>query len=169
MVSMQRITPNLWFNNQAEQAVKFYTSIFKNSKVGRTTRYGKVGFEHHHQPEGSLMTIEFELEGQKFIALNAGPEFPFTEAISFIVNCDSQEEVDFYWNKLSQNGDPNAQMCGWLKDQFNVSWQIVPRMLSNAMVDPEKAELVMEALFSMKKPDIDTLYHAYKGKISTIS
>jgi predicted 3-demethylubiquinone-9 3-methyltransferase (glyoxalase superfamily) len=169
MAKMQKITANLWFNDQALEAVKFYTSIFKNSKVGKTTRYGKAGFEYHHKPEGTPMTVEFEIEGQKFVALNGGSEFPFTEAISFIINCDTQEEIDYYWSKLEQNGDPNAQMCGWLKDQFGVSWQIVPSDLSTILCDPEKAELVMNEIFSMKKLDMAALHQAYKGKISAIS
>ncbi|MDB5021604.1 MAG: hypothetical protein JWQ28_2731 [Pedobacter sp.] len=169
MVTMQKITTNLWFNDQAVEAVKFYTSVFKNSKIGKTTRYGKAGFEFHHKPEGTPMTIEFEIEGQKFVALNGGSEFKFNEAVSFIVNCDTQEEIDYYWSKLEVNGDPNAQMCGWLKDQFGVSWQVVPSSLSSILCDPEKAELVMTALFTMKKPDIAALHQAYKGKTTAIA
>lgn len=169
MATLQKITTNLWFNNQAVEAVKFYTSVFKNSKIGRTTRYGKAGFELHHKPEGTPMTIEFEIEGQQFVALNGGPEFPFNEAVSFIVNCDTQEEIDYYWSKLTENGDPNAQVCGWLKDQFGVSWQVVPSILTNLIIDPEKAELVMTALFTMKKIDIAALHQAYKGKITSLT
>lgn len=169
MATLQKITTNLWFNEQAVEAVKFYTSIFKNSKVGKTTRYGKAGFEYHHKPEGTPMTIEFEIEGQQFVALNGGSEFKFNEAISFIVNCDNQEEIDYYWAKLSEGGDPNAQMCGWLKDRFGVSWQVVPSTLTTILCDPDKAELVLTALFSMKKPDLAALHQAYKGKISSIS
>lgn len=168
MATMQKITPNLWFNGQAVEAVKFYTSVFKNSKTGRTTRYGKAGFEFHHQPEGTPMTIEFELEGQKFLALNGGPEFPFNESVSFIIRCDTQEEIDYYWGKLSENGDPAAQNCGWLKDQFGMTWQVMPGNLPDLLCDPEKAELVLSALMTMKKPDLDGLHRAYKGKVTTL-
>jgi predicted 3-demethylubiquinone-9 3-methyltransferase (glyoxalase superfamily) len=168
MATMQKITPTLWFNGQAVEAVKFYTSVFKNSKTGKTTRYGKAGFEFHHQPEGTPMTIEFELEGQKFLALNGSPQFPFNESISFIISCDSQEEIDYYWGKLSENGDPAAQNCGWLKDQFGMSWQVTPAGFQDLLCDPEKAELVLSALVTMKKPDIETLHRAYKGKVTTL-
>src|ERR1043166_9430070 len=112
----QRITINLWFDSEAEDAAKFYTGIFKNSKIGKIARYGKAGFEVHHRPAGSVMTVEFELDGQKYLALNGGPIFKFNEAVSFIINCDGQEEVDYYWNRLTAGGDPGAQQCGWLKD-----------------------------------------------------
>src|SRR5882724_6565447 len=121
MATLQKITSNLWFNNQAEEAAKHYTSIFKNSGIGRITRYGKEGFEIHKQPEGSIMTVQFWLEEQEFVALNGGPDFKFNEAISFIVNCRAQDEIDYYWEKLSEGGDKNAQMCGWLKDKFGLS------------------------------------------------
>ena len=126
---MQKITPFLWFANQAEEAVKFYTSIFRDSKIGKVTRYGKEGFEIHRMPEGTIMTAEFQIEGQKFVALNGGPHFKFTEAISFVVNCQTQEEVDYYWEKLSEGGDEKAQMCGWLKDKYGMSWQVIPTVL----------------------------------------
>ncbi|MEO6220281.1 MAG: VOC family protein [Ginsengibacter sp.] len=165
MATMQKITSNLWFDNQAEDAVKFYTSVFKNSKIGRIARYGKEGFEIHGRKEGTVMTMEFQVEGQSFVALNGGPVFKFNEAISFIVNCESQEEVDFYWEKLSAGGDEKAQMCGWLKDKFGVSWQIVPVALPRMMTDPDalKSEKVMNELLKMKKLDIATLEQAYNS------
>ena len=163
---LQKIMPNLWFDKQAEDAARFYTSIFKNSRIGKISRYGKEGFEQHGMPEGTVMVIEFELEGQKFTGLNGGPHFKFSEAISFIVNCKTQEEVDHYWNKLSEGGDPKAQMCGWLKDKFGLSWQIVPLALSQLMSDPdrEKAGRVMNAMLKMRKIDIKGLEDAYDGK-----
>ena len=132
------------------------------------TRYGKAGFEIHHQPEGTPLTIEFELEGQKFLALNGGPEFPFNESVSFIIRCDTQEEIDYYWRKLSENADPAAQNCGWLKDQFGLSWQVMPANLPDLLCDPEKAELVLSALMTMKKPNIEALHQAYKGKVTSL-
>ena len=163
MPTMQKITSNLWFDSQAEEAAKYYVSIFKNSKIGRVSRYGKEGYEIHQRPAGSVMTIEFILEGQTFVALNGGPHFKFNEAISFIVNCDTQEEIDYYWNKLSAGGDPNAQQCGWLKDKFGLSWQIVPTMLDDMVAnsDSKKSEAVMGALLKMKKLDIKKLEEAY--------
>jgi predicted 3-demethylubiquinone-9 3-methyltransferase (glyoxalase superfamily) len=123
MPVVKKITPCLWFNNEAEAAAHFYTGIFKNSKIGAISRYGKAGQEYHGRPEGSVMTVAFELDGQPFTALNGGPIFKFTEAISFQIFCDTQQEVDHYWNKLTAGGDPNAQQCGWVKDKFGVSWQ----------------------------------------------
>lgn len=154
---MQKITPFLWFEDQAEEAANFYTSIFKNSKIGSVTRYGEAG----PGPEGSAMTVSFELEGLQFTALNGGPEFNFTEAISFLVDCDSQEEVDYLWAKLSEGGEEGP--CGWLKDKFGVSWQIIPTALSEMLSDPdpEKARRVTEAMLQMKKIDIPTLEQAY--------
>lgn len=162
MATLQKITPNLWFNDTAEEAVNHYTTIFKNSKIGKTTRYGKEGFEFHQKPEGTVMTMQFFLEGQEFLVLNGGPQFKFSEAISFVVNCENQEEVDYYWEKLSEGGDPGAQMCGWLKDKFGLSWQIVPTVLSELMTgsNQEKASRVMNAIMSMKKIDIKTLENA---------
>lgn len=157
-----KITTNLWFDNQAEEAVKFYTGVFKNSSTGRSAHYGKEGFEVHGMAEGTVMTLEFELEGQSFLALNAGPHFKFNEAISFIINCDTQEEVDYYWEKLSEGGDPNAQMCGWLKDKFGVSWQVVPVILQELLTqDKTKAGQVMGAVMQMKKLDIQQIQEAY--------
>lgn len=165
-IKLQKITPNLWFDRQGEDAAKFYTSVFPNSRIGKISRYGKEGFEQHGMPEGMVMVIEFELDGQKFTGLNGGPHFKFSEAISFIVNCDTQEEVDHYWEKLSQGGDAKAQMCGWLKDKFGLSWQIIPQALSQLMSDPdrEKAGRVMNAMLKMKKIDIQGLKDAYDGK-----
>jgi predicted 3-demethylubiquinone-9 3-methyltransferase (glyoxalase superfamily) len=163
---MQPIKPCLWFDNQAEDAAKFYTSVFKDSRVIRVASYGKEGFEIHGRPEGSVMTVEFELNGQIFTALNGGPVFKFNEAVSFEIRCDSQEEVDYYWNKLTEGGDVNAQQCGWLKDKFGVSWQVVPQALYDLMSDPDptKAGRVMNAMLQMKKIDVAGLQRAYEGK-----
>ena len=162
---MQKITPFLWFDDQAEKAAKFYTSIFKNSKVGKITRYGESAEKAAGRPAGSVMTVEFELEGQKFTALNGGPVFKFNESISFVVNCDTQEEVDSFWEKLSADGGQESQ-CGWLRDKFGVSWQVVPRALINMLQDkdPKKSERVMKAMLQMQKLDIKTLEDAYAGK-----
>ena len=162
---MRKITPNLWFDDNAEEAAKFYTSIFPNSKIGRITRYGKEGFEIHGKPEGSVMTIEFQIEGQDFVGINGGPEFKFNEAISFEIACNTQEEVDYYWEKLSEGGDPSAQQCGWLKDKFGVSWQIVPSILIDMVNDPdaEKVQKMMRAIYSMKKLDIEALKKAFQS------
>lgn len=162
---IQKITTNLWFDSQAEEAAKFYTSIFENSKIGRITRYGNEGNQIHGKTMGSVMTVEFELEGQTFVALNGGPQFKFTEAISFIIHCEDQKELDYYWGKLSEGGDEKAQVCGWLKDQFGVSWQIIPENLTEMVngSNPDKSERMMKALLEMKKIDIKTLEHAYLG------
>lgn len=162
MATMQKLTPNLWFDKQAEEAANYYTSIFKNSKIGKISRYGKEGYEIHKMPEGTVMVIEFELEGQKFTGLNGGPIFKFSEAISFIINCENQEEVDYYWDKLSAGGDKNAQQCGWLKDKFGLSWQVVPTVLAELMAskDKEKAQRVMHVMLQMKKLDIKKLEEA---------
>jgi predicted 3-demethylubiquinone-9 3-methyltransferase (glyoxalase superfamily) len=162
---IQRITPCLWFDDQAEEAARFYTGIFKNSRIGKVSRYGEAGHEVHGRPAGSVMVVEFEIDGQTFHALNGGPHFKFTEAISLEVGCDTQEEVDYYWEKLSEGGDERAQQCGWLKDRYGLSWQIVPTVLS-AMVsdpDPEKSARAMEAMLRMKKLDIAELKRAYAG------
>jgi predicted 3-demethylubiquinone-9 3-methyltransferase (glyoxalase superfamily) len=162
--SKQKITPCLWFDSNAEEAVNFYASIFKNSKIGKIARYGEAGYEIHRKPAGSVMTIEFELNGQTFTALNGGPVFKFNEAISFQVNCDFQEELDYYWGRLSEGGDEKAQQCGWLKDKYGVSWQIVPASLGDMLQgkDAKKSERVMNALLRMKKIDIKTLQQAYE-------
>ena len=164
---MQKISPCLWFDNQAEEAANFYVSIFKNSKIGNITRYGEEGYEVHKMPAGTVMTVEFQLEGQDFIALNGGPVFKFNEAISFQVHCKTQEEVDGYWEKLSKGGDKNAQQCGWLKDQYGVSWQIVPTVLPKMLQDKDskKSQRVMKALLQMKKLDIKRLKQAYEGEV----
>lgn len=160
---MQKITPNLWFDGTAEEAARFYTSIFKNSKVGAISRYGHEGQEIHGQEPGSVMTVEFEIEGQKFLGLNGGPIFKFTEAVSFIVHCESQEEIDYYWEKLSQGGDEKAQICGWLKDKYGLSWQIVPTVLQKLIqdADQKKVDSVMAVLLKMKKLDIAELEKAH--------
>jgi predicted 3-demethylubiquinone-9 3-methyltransferase (glyoxalase superfamily) len=167
MATMQKITSNLWFDRQAEEAAKYYTSIFKNSKIGRITRYGKEGFEIHQMPEGTVLTVEFWLEGQQFLALNGGPLFKFNEAVSFVINCETQEEIDFYWNKLTQGGDVNAQQCGWLKDKFGLSWQVTPTVLSDMLADKDaaKSESVMHTMMQMKKIDIAALEEAYSNQL----
>lgn len=166
MATLQKIVPNLWFDSQAEEAAKYYVSIFKNSEVGRISHYGTEGFEIHQRPAGSVMTVEFTLENQLFVALNGGPHFKFNEAISFVVYCDTQEEIDYYWNKLSQGGDKNAQQCGWLKDKFGLSWQIVPRVLDEMLLDTDsrKSAAAMRAMLGMKKLDIQKLEDAYNGE-----
>ena len=163
---MQKISPCLWFDDQGEEAAKFYTSIFQDSKIGDVTRYGKEGYEIHGREEGTVMTVEFEIEGQKFLVLNGGPIFKFNEAISFQVYCETQEEVDYYWEKLSEGGDEKAQQCGWLKDKYGVSWQIVPTILIKMLKDndSEKSQKVMKAMLQMHKLDISTLKKAYEEK-----
>jgi predicted 3-demethylubiquinone-9 3-methyltransferase (glyoxalase superfamily) len=160
---MQKITPCLWFDSNAEEAVNFYTAIFKNSKIGNISRYGEAGREIHGKSAGTVLAMEFELDGQAFTALNGGPIFKFNEAISFQVGCESQEEIDYYWEKLSAGGDPKAQQCGWLKDKYGLSWQIVPNVLSAMLRDKDakKSESVMKALLQMKKFDIKALQRAY--------
>lgn len=161
----QKITPYFWFDSQAEEAARFYTSVFRDAGIERVTRYGKAGVEVHGQPEGAVMTVTFRIEGQQFVALNGGPAFQFSEAISFLVSCDSQAEVDYYWERLSEGGDPGAQQCGWLKDRFGVSWQVVPAPLLEMLTapDPERSERVMQAMYPMKKLDLATLVRAYEG------
>ena len=160
MASKQKITPCLWFDNQAEEAMNFYLAIFKNSKAIRIDRFGEAG----PGPEGTVMAVSFELEGQEFMALNGGPEFKFTEAISFFVSCETQEEVDKLWEKLSEGGE--EEQCGWLKDKYGVAWQIVPTILDEMLndSDPEKATRVMKAMLQMKKIDINALKRAYGQK-----
>ena len=156
----QKITPFLWFDNQAEEAAQFYTSVFKNSKILATSRYGDAG----PGPKGSVMVVSFQLEGQQFTALNGGPQFKFSEAFSFVVSCENQQEIDYYWNKLTTGGGQESQ-CGWLKDKFGFSWQIVPTALGKLMSDPKKANRVMQALLQMKKLDIATLEEAAAGEV----
>ena len=160
-----RITPCLWFDDQAEEAVRFYTAIFRNSKIVSTTRYGEAGKEIHGKPAGTVMTVAFELDGQAFTALNGGPVFQFNEAISFQIHCETQEEVDYYWEKLCEGGDEKAQQCGWLKDKFGASWQVVPSVLAEMIQDPtsEPSQRAMQAMLQMKKIDIAELRRAYAG------
>lgn len=150
---MQPITPCLWFDDQAEEAAKFYTDIFPNSRIGNISRYGEAGKEFHGKPAGTVLVVEFELNGQPYTALNGGPQFTFNEAISLQVHCETQTEVDDYWEKLAQGGDETAQRCGWLKDKFGLSWQIIPSELIKLMQSPErgKVERMMNAMFRMKK------------------
>jgi predicted 3-demethylubiquinone-9 3-methyltransferase (glyoxalase superfamily) len=166
MTAVKPITPCLWFDNQAEEAARYYTGIFKNSKIGAISRYGEAGKEVHRQKAGTVMTIEFELNGQPFTALNGGPIFKFNEAISFQIMCQTQEEIDHYWDKLSEGGDKNSQQCGWLKDKYGLSWQVVPTVLAEMMSNPDKAKAgrAMEALLQMKKLDIAELKRAFEGK-----
>jgi predicted 3-demethylubiquinone-9 3-methyltransferase (glyoxalase superfamily) len=166
MAIVQKITPCLWFDTKAEEAAKFYVSIFKNSELGAITRYGKEGFEVHKMPEGTVLTVSFKLEGQEFTALNGGPIFKFTEAISLIVHCESQAEVDYYWGKLTAGGDPKAQQCGWLKDKYGLSWQVVPVALFDMMKDKDakKSGNVMKAMLQMKKLDLAKLQAAHAGR-----
>lgn len=160
---MPRITPCLWFDQQAEEAARFYASVFRNSRIGRISRYGKEGHDIHGMPEGAVLTVEFELDGQPFTALNGGPAFRFNEAVSFQVMCDTQEELDHYWSRLSEGGDEAAQQCGWLKDRYGVSWQVVPSALPALLQsrDPARSDRVMKALLQMKKLDLRTLQQAY--------
>jgi predicted 3-demethylubiquinone-9 3-methyltransferase (glyoxalase superfamily) len=165
MQNIQKITPCLWFDHQAEEAAEFYTAIFSNSKIVNIARYGEAGQEVHGKPAGTVMTVAFELDGQAFTALNGGPTFKFNEAISLQVNCEAQEDVDYYWEKLSAGGDETAQQCVWLKDRFGVSWQIVPRILVEMLNDADgsKSQRVMSAMMQMKKIDIDGLKKAAVG------
>jgi predicted 3-demethylubiquinone-9 3-methyltransferase (glyoxalase superfamily) len=160
---MNKITPFLWFDNQAEEAARFYVSVFKNSKITNVARYGDEGAKASGQPKGSAMTVAFQLDGQEFVALNGGPHFKLSEAVSFIVNCKTQDEVDHFWEKLSAGGDEKAQQCGWLKDKYGLSWQIVPTVLGEMLQDknPKKSGRVMQAVLQMKKLDIATLKKAY--------
>ncbi|MGC4096385.1 MAG: VOC family protein [Nitrospira sp.] len=164
MPTIQRITPCLWFDDQAEEAATFYVSIFNNSKMRSLARYGEAGAQVSGRPKGSIMTVTFEIEGQEFVALNGGPLFKFTEAISLMVKCTTQHEIDEMWTKLSEGGEPGP--CGWLKDKYGLSWQIVSpewdEMLRDK--DPERSERVMEAILHMTKPDLGKIRQAYDGK-----
>jgi predicted 3-demethylubiquinone-9 3-methyltransferase (glyoxalase superfamily) len=162
---MQKITPFLWFDNQAEEAAKFYTSVFKNSKIGRILRYDEASAKAAGRPAGSVLTVEFEIEGQKFTALNGGPQFKFNESISFVVNCKTQEEVDYFWEKLTAGGGQEVE-CGWLRDKFGLSWQVTPTVLIDMLndKDPKKAGRVMKAMMQMQKIEINKLKAAYAGK-----
>lgn len=162
---MQKITPFLWFDSRAEEAANFYVSIFKDSRIIGASRYGEEGKEIHGREAGSVMVVDFELEGQRFSALNGGPVFTFNESISFIIDCETQEEVDHYWSRLGEGGDERARQCGWLKDKFGVSWQVVPSALGRLMQDPDRAKAgrVMNAMLKMKKLDIQGLKDAAEG------
>ena len=161
MTITQKIAPHLWFDSSAEEAAKFYTSIFKNSRIMHVARYGDAGAKVSGRPKGSVMSVVFELEGQRFMAINGGPIFKFSPAISFMVNCDTQQELDGIWTKLTEGGE--IEQCGWLRDKYGVSWQIVPTVLGEIMQDkdPAKLERVMEAVLQMKKLDIERLKSAY--------
>jgi predicted 3-demethylubiquinone-9 3-methyltransferase (glyoxalase superfamily) len=165
MITTQRITPCLWFADEGEEAARFYTGIFPNSRITAITRYSEAGFEAHHRPAGSVMTVSFELDGHSFTALNGGPAFTFNEAVSFQVNCATQEEIDYYWEKLGAGGDPTAQQCGWLKDRHGLSWQIIPNDLDELYTDAESpgAKRVMEAMLKMKKIDVEAMHRARDG------
>ena len=159
----QKISPCLWFDYEAEDAANFYVSVFPNSKITTISRYGEAGKEHHRKPAGSVMVVAFEIEGQSFTALNGGPIFKFNEAVSFQVMSETQEELDYYWNKLSEGGDPNAQQCGWLKDKFGLSWQILSSEVIDMLSDPnyDKSQRAMTAVMEMKKIDIAAVKKAY--------
>jgi predicted 3-demethylubiquinone-9 3-methyltransferase (glyoxalase superfamily) len=165
MATTQRISPCLWFADQAEEAARFYTGIFPNSRITATTRYGEAGKEIHGQAPGSVMTVAFELDGHAFTALNGGPVFTFNEAISLQVNCATQEEIDDFWENLSDGGDPKAQQCGWLKDRYGVSWQVIPSFLDEIFADGSSAgsQRAMEAMLRMKKFDIAEIRRAAEG------
>jgi predicted 3-demethylubiquinone-9 3-methyltransferase (glyoxalase superfamily) len=162
---MEKISTCLWFDGQAEEAARFYTSVFRDSKLGSISRFGKEGKDVHGREAGSVMTVEFELNGRPFVGLNGGPLFKFTEAVSFQVFCETQAEVDYYWERLSDGGDEKAQQCGWLKDKFGLSWQVVPTVLRKMMSDKDatKTDRVMKAFMPMKKLDIAALERAYRG------
>ena len=159
-LTAKKITPCLWFDTQAEEAAKFYASVFKNSKVGKISRYGKEGFEVHGKKAGTVMTVEFEIEGQKFLALNGGPHFKFNEAVSFQVPCETQEEIDYFWSTLAKDGEEGH--CGWLKDKFGLSWQVFPRALPEMLMDgnSETAQRVMRSMLQMRKIDLAALRRA---------
>lgn len=165
MPTIQKFAPCLWFDDRAEDAAKFYVSIFPKSRIVRVARYGNVGQELHGKAPGTVMTVAFELDGQPFTALNGGPIFKFSEAISFQVMCETQEEIDRYWNRLGAGGDEKAQQCGWLKDKFGLSWQIVPAILPELVADPDvsKVDRAMKVMFAMKKLDIAKLEAAFAG------
>ena len=163
MAKVQKISPCLWFAEEAEEAARFYVGIFENSRITSITRYSTAGVETHKRPPGSVMTVGFELDGQKFTALNGGPIFRFNEAISLEVQCESQEEIDYFWQKLSAGGDPSAQVCGWLKDRYGLSWQVVPANIADLFQDEESpgAHAAMEAMLKMKKLDMAALNEAH--------
>jgi predicted 3-demethylubiquinone-9 3-methyltransferase (glyoxalase superfamily) len=161
---MQKISPFLWFDDKAEEAAAFYVSIFKNSKMGKVARHNEASAKMSRRPVGSAMTVAFQLEGQDFTAINGGPMFKFSEAVSFVVGCDTQEELDRYWDALAAGGDPNAQQCGWLKDKYGLSWQIVPASMDQLTSgDPKKVNAAMNLMLTMKKLDVAALKRAYDG------
>ena len=166
MATLQRLTPCLWFDDQAEDAARFYTGIFPNSRITTITRYSDAGTEIHGRPPGSVMVVAFELDGHSFTALNGGPIFTFNEAVSFIVNCATQAEIDRYWEALGAGGDPRAQQCGWLKDRYGLSWQVVPNDMDEMFEDAESpaTRRAMLAMLGMKKLDIAALRRAYAGE-----
>ncbi|HQR20301.1 MAG TPA: VOC family protein [Burkholderiaceae bacterium] len=159
MAVIQRISPCLWFDSEAEPAARFYVSVFPNSRINAISRYGEAGFEVHGRPAGSVMVVTFDLDGQPFMALNGGPVFRFTEAISLVVHCETQDEIDHYWTALGAGGDPRAQQCGWLKDRYGLSWQIVPTVIEQLMTGP-RSDAVMAAVLKMKKIDLSALQAA---------
>jgi predicted 3-demethylubiquinone-9 3-methyltransferase (glyoxalase superfamily) len=164
-MAIKGITSCLWYDSEAEEAAKLYVSVFKNSKMGKVTRYGKEGFEIHGQPQGKVMTVDFELEGARFVALNGGPLFKFNESVSFQIHCETQDEIDYYWNRLTADGGQESQ-CGWLKDKFGLSWQVTPLALIEMLSGDDKAgaQRVTKAFLQMKKFDIAALKRAYEGK-----
>ena len=166
MAQLQRITPFLWFDTQAEDAAKFYTGVFKNSRIVRVSKYPNAGQEAHHKPAGSIMTVDFEIEGQRFTAINAGPVFKFTEAVSFVIHCQNQEEIDYFWEKLGAGGDPKAQQCGWLKDRYGLSWQVTPEILLDMINDKDEEARTrgFKAMMTMKKINIAELKRAFDGE-----
>ena len=157
-LAAQKITPYLWFDTRAEEAARFYASVFKNSKIGKISRYGKEGFEIHGKEAGTVMTAEFEIAGQKFLALNGGPQFKFNEAVSFQVHCETQEEIDYFWSKLAEGGQEGP--CGWLKDKFGLSWQVIPTALPQLLTDENSGQRVMKSMLQMRKIDIAALKRA---------
>ena len=157
-IAAQKITPCLWLDTQAEDAATFYASVFKSSKVGKISRYGKEGFEIHGKKAGTVMTVELEIAGQKFLALNGGPQFKFNEAVSFQVHCETQEEIDYFWSKLAAGGEEGP--CGWLKDKFGLSWQVIPTVLLQLLTDEGSAQRVMRSMLQMRKIDIAALKRA---------
>jgi len=163
---MNKITPCLWFDSEAEDAARFYTGIFRNSKITSITRYGEAGREVHGQPAGKVLTVAFELDGRPFTALNGGPQFKFNEAVSFQIPCRNQEEIDYYWDKLTAGGDARAQQCGWLKDRYGLSWQVFPAAVMDMLQDQDrkKADRVMQAIMEMSKMDLKALERAYAGQ-----
>ena len=163
---MNKITPCLWFDSEAEDAARFYTGIFPNSKITGISRYGEAGREVHGQPAGKVLTVAFELDGRPFTALNGGPQFKFNEAVSFQIPCRNQEEIDYYWDKLTAGGDARAQQCGWLKDRYGLSWQVFPAAVMDMLQDQDrkKADRAMQAMMQMKKMDLKALERAYAGQ-----